>query len=127
MTVITPDDIGGVRGDLMHVLSGLNDKTPPVEVVHPFNLSLIPVTHDNGVSQPTWSGTVTLQRGFLTLINNTNMSFRRYIPTGEQLIWNTVAQYTGSFESIDNKPSGAFYRVVVTSYTDGSIIVAVTQ
>ncbi len=127
MTVITPQDIGAVRGDLFHVLSGLNQKTPPVEVVRPFNLSVIPIVQDNGVAQTAWSGTVMLQRAFLTLINNSNVDNQRYIPTGEQLLWNNVAQYTGSFESIDTQPSGAFYRVVVTAYTAGRLIVAVTQ
>lgn len=127
MTLITPQDIGAVRGDLVHVLSANGQKTPPVEVVRPFNLSLIPIVQDNGVAQTAWSGTVMLQRAFLTLINNSNADNQRYIPTGEQLLWNNVAQYTGSFESIDTQPSGAFYRVVVTAYTAGRLIVAVTQ
>lgn len=127
MTLITPQDIGAVRGDLFHVLSANGQKTPPVEVVRPFNLSLIPIAQDNGVAQTAWSGTVMLQRAFLTLINNSNADNQRYIPTGEQLLWNNVAQYTGAFESIDTQPSGAFYRVVVTAYTAGRLIVAVTQ
>ena len=127
MTVITPQDINAVEGDMYHVLSGLNQATPPVEIVHPFNLSLIPVTYDNNVAQTPWVGTVTLQRGFLTLINKFSEGARRYIPPNEQLLWNTVAQYTGAFESIESQPAGAFYRVVVTSYTSGSMLVVVMQ
>lgn len=127
MTVITPQDINAVSGDMYHILGGLNQATPPVEIARPFNLSLIPLTHDNGVALAAWTGTVTLQRGFLTLINKFNQDVRRYIPPGQQLIWNTVAQYTGSFESIESQPAGAFYRVVVTSYTSGSLLVVVMQ
>ena len=127
MTVITPQDINAVSGDMYHVLNGLDESTPPVGIARPFNLSLIPLTHDNGVALTAWSGTVTLQRGFLTLVNNFNENARRYIPPGEQMIWNNVAQYTGAFESIESQPAGAFYRVVVTAYTSGSLLVVVMQ
>ena len=127
MTTITVDDIGAVKGDMIHVLGGLNEKTPPVEVSNPFNLSLIPLGYDNGVALTPWSGTVTLQRGFLSLVNNANEEYRRYRAPNELLIWNTVAQYTGAFESIDSQPAGSFYRIVVTAYTAGKLMVALTQ
>lgn len=86
-----------------------------------FNYSVIPVAYEGGSPATPWSGTVTLQRGFL---NSTEAQFANFIPPGELIIWQDVATHTGAFEGYDNSPYLNVYRMIVKSgqYASGKLI-----
>lgn len=121
---VTPDSLGVQRqGQVVVVLSAEDTFAPLLEVRGDFNLSIIPLTHEDGSPITAFDGKVTLERAFLESANDIDLD--DFIPPTESLIWNVVSEHTTLFEGYDYQPEGAIYRIGIKTgdYVEGQVMI----
>jgi hypothetical protein len=120
------DDINTTdKSQIDLVIDAGNTFTQPILVLQNFNLSIIHLTHEGGSPLPAFAGTVTIQRAWNDTWAKTGN--QTYIPPGELIVWNNVAQYTDPVETIGEQPFQGLYRVGILTgeYTSGKVLVRI--
>ena len=117
-----------VKGGQVHaILTGGNQFSDLIMIKGRFNVSVVPLTEENEVPLPLFSGIVTLQRAFPDVTDKDGGADEIFIPAGEVAIWDTVAEYSTSTELADFQPVGALYRIGILTgnYTSGKVLVRI--